>query len=99
MLTRETIQLQKVLNLLNLDDKIHEAKNPIEANISKGEIEFKNVSFSYDKKENSDSNKRVIKNLNLKIPAGKSVGIVGVTGSGKSTLMRLLYRFWDIKEG
>ena len=88
-----------MLDLLNLNDKIHEVQDPIEANISKGEIEFKNVTFSYDKKDDSEQNKKIIKNLNLKIPAGKSVGIVGATGSGKSTLMRLLYRFWDIKEG
>ena len=43
-----------------MDDKIHETEKPIEAHISKGEIEFKNVSFSYDKKENSDSNKNII---------------------------------------
>ncbi len=41
----------------------------------------------------------IIDNLSFKVPAGKSVGIVGSTGSGKSTIMRLLYRFYDIDEG
>jgi ABC-type multidrug transport system fused ATPase/permease subunit len=41
----------------------------------------------------------IIDNLSFKVPAGKSVGIVGTTGSGKSTIMRLLYRFYDIDEG
>ena len=41
----------------------------------------------------------IITNLSFKVPAGKSVAIVGTTGSGKSTIMRLLYRFYDIDEG
>lgn len=41
----------------------------------------------------------IIDNLSFKVPAGKSVGIVGSTGSGKSTIMRLLYRFYDIDSG
>jgi ABC-type multidrug transport system fused ATPase/permease subunit len=40
-----------------------------------------------------------LKNVSFKIPAGSSVGIVGMTGSGKSTIMRLLYRFYDIQGG
>lgn len=41
----------------------------------------------------------IIEKLSFKVPAGKSVAIVGSTGSGKSTIMRLLYRFYDIEEG
>ena len=41
----------------------------------------------------------IIKNLSFKVPAGQSVAIVGSTGSGKSTIMRLLYRFYDIDDG
>ena len=51
---------------------------------------FKNVSFGYDK------NKLNIKNLNFTLEAGTSLGIVGTTGAGKSTIMRLIYRFYDI---
>lgn len=64
--------------------------------MSKGEIEFRNVSFTYDKDLPEDEQRTVIDNLSFKIPAGKSVGIVGQTGSGKSTIMRLLYRFYEI---
>jgi len=65
-----------------------------------GEIEFRNVSFTYDKKvERIEDKKMIIDNLSFKVPAGKSVAIVGQTGSGKSTIMRLLYRFYDLDEG
>jgi len=67
--------------------------------VSKGEIEFRNVSFSYDKKLPIEKRKLIIDNLSFKVPAGKSVAIVGSTGSGKSTIMRLLYRFYDLDEG
>lgn len=86
------VDVEQVLNLLEVDEKIPE-KHPTEiSRITKGQIEFKNVSFSYTKSLDD----KVIDNISFSIPAGKSVGIVGQTGSGKSTLMRLLYRFYDI---
>ncbi|SCZ76039.1 ABC transporter ATP-binding protein [Pseudobutyrivibrio xylanivorans] len=60
---------------------------------AKGEIEFKDVSFSYDK------TKRLIEHLNLKVEPGKRVAIVGPTGAGKSTIINLLMRFYDIDGG
>lgn len=58
-----------------------------------GSIEFKNVSFSFDR------TKKVLKNINLKIEPGDIVGIVGTTGSGKSTLINLLLRYYDNYQG
>jgi ABC-type multidrug transport system fused ATPase/permease subunit len=84
------------LDILTNDESIKEVDNPIDGNISAGEIEFKNVSFSYEKSENEKDKKTVLFNINLKIPAGKSVALVGSTGSGKSTIMRLLYRFYEL---
>lgn len=77
---------------------IKEPENPEECMISKGKIEFKDVSFSYDKKLDDDQT-MVINKINFTVEAGQSVGIVGQTGSGKSTVMRLLYRFYDINDG
>ena len=59
----------------------------------KGELEFKNVSFFYEKSKN------VLNNINLKIKLGETIGIVGATGSGKSTIANLLLRFYDPSEG
>jgi ATP-binding cassette subfamily B protein len=58
----------------------------------RGEIEFRNLSFSYN-------GVPVLKNLNLRIPAGKTVAVVGATGSGKSTLVGLIPRLYDAAEG
>ncbi|PCI35341.1 MAG: ABC transporter [Flavobacteriaceae bacterium] len=60
----------------------------------KGGIEFKNVSFTYD-----DTNITALKNINLKIAPGQTLGILGKTGSGKSTLINLLTRSYDISQG
>ena len=63
--------------------------------IEKGEIEFKNVSFRYYK----NSVDEVLKNINLKIPAGKTVGIIGSTGCGKTSLVSLIPRLYDADSG
>lgn len=68
--------------------------------VQKGNIEFKNVSFSYDRADIPEEEKKmIIENLSFTIPAGQTVALVGSTGSGKSTIMRLLYRFYEISEG
>ena len=56
-------------------------------------IEFNNVSFSYNKKVNN------VENINFKVKKGESLGIIGATGSGKSTLIQLLMRFYDVGNG
>lgn len=75
----------------------------------KGDIEFKNIGFTYaksnlisakpDTAENTLNSSVIFKNFNLKIESGKSLGIVGSTGSGKSTLIKLLQRFYDPTSG
>ncbi len=91
--------VELVFELLEIDEKIKEPRVPLNTHISTGEIEFRNVYFTYDKKEAPDQRKMIISNLSFRVPAGKSVAIVGSTGSGKSTIMRLLYRFYDIDSG
>lgn len=61
---------------------------------AKGDVEFKNVSFAYEGKE-----ELALKNINLVIPQGKTIALVGRSGSGKSTIASLLTRFYDVKEG
>ncbi len=94
------VDVEMVFELLEVDTAIKDPVNPISTVVKGGEIEFRNVCFSYDKKvNNTEERKMIIDNLSFKVPAGKSVAIVGSTGSGKSTIMRLLYRFYDIDEG
>lgn len=93
------VDVEMVFELLEIDDRIKDPVRPLPPSITGGEIEFRNVYFSYDKKEPLENKKMIISNLSFKVPAGKSVAIVGSTGSGKSTIMRLLYRFYDLDEG
>ncbi len=81
----------RVMNLLDTPIAIHTG------NISlpqvQGELEFENVSFAYNGRN------PVIENLSLHIPAGKTIAIVGSTGSGKSTLVKLLLRLYEVQSG
>ncbi|MBQ7399208.1 MAG: ABC transporter ATP-binding protein [Clostridia bacterium] len=77
---------------IDLDD-VNAAKKDML--VTKGEVEFKNVSFRYYK----DSEEKVLDNINLKIPAGSTVGIIGSTGCGKTTLVSLIPRLYDADEG
>lgn len=63
--------------------------------IIKGEIEFKNVGFTYPARRK----KKILNNFNLKIQAGQTVALVGPSGGGKSTIVSLLERFYDVDEG
>ncbi len=63
--------------------------------VAAGSIEFKNVSFRYYK----DGKEKVLDNINLKIPAGATVGIIGSTGCGKTTLVSMIPRLYDVDEG
>lgn len=76
----------------DLNDETAKYKN---IEVAKGDIEFKNVSFRYYK----NSEEKVLDNINLKIDAGSTVGIIGSTGCGKSTLVSLIPRLYDVDEG
>lgn len=78
-----------------LDDKtiIENPVNPKSISNFNGEVEFKNVTFAY----NSDDN--VLKNVSFKIEPGETVAIVGATGAGKTSIISLLTRFYDVQEG
>ena len=82
---------------------LKELENPLEpVNICRYHIELKNVFFSYniDKDDNlSRTNNYVLNNINLKLPEGKFAALVGPSGGGKSTVARLITRFWDVSKG
>jgi len=82
----------RVYELMDAENNITESENPISIPEIKEEVSIKNVSFQYE-------NAPILNNLNFIIPKGKTVAIVGKSGSGKSTIADLCARFYDIKEG
>jgi subfamily B ATP-binding cassette protein MsbA len=84
--------LDRINVILEADEQIFENPNAVDLKSFSQELEFRNVSFAYE-------NELVLKNINLKVAKGKSVALVGQSGSGKSTMVDLIPRFYDIKEG
>jgi len=82
----------RVYELMDTENNITESANPISIHEIKEKVSIKNLSFQYE-------NVPVLNNLNFTIPKGKTVAIVGKSGSGKSTIADLCARFYDIKEG
>ncbi|MEH2242608.1 ABC transporter ATP-binding protein [Nostoc sp.] len=90
---RAMASTNRVMNLLDTPIAIHTGDVSLPVDKVCGEVQFKNVYFSYKDRF------PVIKNLSLDIPAGKTIAIVGSTGSGKSTLVKLLLRFYEVQTG
>ncbi|MHB9927287.1 ABC transporter ATP-binding protein [Clostridium botulinum] len=82
---------------------LKELENPLEpVNICRYDIELKDVFFSYNTYEDYNLNREnnyVLNNINLKLPEGKFTALVGPSGGGKSTVARLITRFWDVSKG
>ena len=94
MLTISIASAKRITEILDEEPSIKNKEKAIKE-IKDGSIEFKNVSFSYvGKKE-----KEVLKNINLKIKSGETIGIIGGTGVGKSSLVNLIPRLYDVTEG
>ncbi len=89
---KATAAAERIFDVIDNDTIIPENKNAIEINSFNHNIEIKNMSFSYE-------NDVVINNLNLIIPKGSGVALVGQSGSGKSTLANLICRFYDTQKG
>ena len=85
--------VQDGINTLSVPSKVNDKPNAIALNVNRGDIIFDRVNFSYN------TNEAVFENLDLQIPAGEKVGIVGRSGAGKSSLVSLLLRFYDIRSG
>lgn len=84
---------KRVLELLDTPLTVAETSHPVAWDRPRGEIRFEDVSFGYDR------NQPVLKNVSFHVQPGEMIGIVGRSGSGKSTMVNLLGRFYDVQEG
>jgi ATP-binding cassette subfamily B protein len=91
----------RILDLVDTEAKITDGEENRPVEEVRGEITFKDVCFKYDFNQTNGSTEApiTVNDLSLDIPAGETVAIVGPTGSGKSTLVKLLLRLYDVKEG
>ena len=94
MITMAKASAERVAEILDEQSDLHNPANPIHE-VKDGAIEFDDVSFSYK----GDEHKLALKNVNLHIKAGQTVGILGGTGSAKSTLVQLIPRLYDTTHG
>ena len=92
-IAQTAVGIERVRALLDADDAIPESAQAIHPRAFKGDIEFEHVAFSYVK------DAPVLRDVSFKIDAGQMVGIVGPTGSGKSTVVSLIPRFYDLAAG
>ena len=84
--------MERIDKILNAENDIIEKPSPRHITSFEHQIEFRNVSFRYDKKW-------ILRNINLIIPKGKTIALVGQSGGGKSTLVDLIPRYYDVQEG
>ncbi len=94
MLTMSAASARRISDVLNEVPDIRNSDNPI-MEVSDGSIDFNNVCFTYKK----DSNENVLDNINFHIKSGETIGIIGGTGSSKSSLVNLISRLYDVKSG
>lgn len=85
--------LEKISGVLEEEPTVPEAENPVELENAKGKVEFEEVTFQYS------SGPVVLHPFSLEIPAGQTIALVGTTGAGKSTLAKLISRFYDPSQG
>ncbi len=85
--------LERFVEIMDVESDIVDAPDAEELEDVNGDIEFENVSFSYDE------NEKVLQEINISIPAGKTIALVGPSGGGKTTMCHLIPRFYEVKEG
>jgi len=93
MIKSSLVDLENMFSLLDEPLDVKDKENAPDINITKGSIKFNNVSFSYGREI------QVFSNISFEVPEGNLLAIVGPTGAGKSTISKLLFRFYDVTEG
>ena len=91
---RASVSMGRINEILDTKESIKDGTIDKDANDLKGVVEFRNVSFKYP-----DADECILENINLKINKGETVAFIGSTGSGKSTLINLIPRFYDVTNG
>lgn len=94
MVVMSKSSVERIYEVINEESTIHNNENP-KFEVADGSIEFKNVNFSYK----NDPDNLVLENINIKINAGETIGIIGGTGSAKSSLVQLIPRLYDVTSG
>jgi len=93
VILRAATSAERIFEVLDTRPEVHDSPNAISLPPLKGHIQFHNVSFAYE------SGEVVLKNINLEIKPGQKIGLVGPSGAGKTTLAKLILRFYDPTEG
>lgn len=91
-ITTKLSEMKEMIDIIELEPEVQDHNKRNHTIIKKGAITIKDLTFSYDKKP-------VLENFNLNIKAGEKIGLVGISGSGKTTITKLLLRFFDIQKG
>ena len=94
MISMSMASMRRIAEVLEERTDIHNPENPV-YEVADGSITFKNVDFSYKK----DSAEKVLKDINLEIHSGETIGIIGGTGSAKTSLVNLISRLYDVTDG
>ncbi|MCI5733119.1 MAG: ABC transporter ATP-binding protein/permease [Tenericutes bacterium] len=93
MYPRASVSVDRIREILDTKTKITDGTFDLDTNL-KGDVEFKNVSFKYP-----DADEYILKNISFKAKSGDTLALIGSTGSGKSTIVNLIMRFYDVTEG
>lgn len=92
-ISQDLVYAERLLDVMMTKPTIVDKPGAQPLNLKGGKVDFDDVNFSYDKK------KDILKGVKLSVPSGKTVAFVGATGAGKSTILRLLDRFYDVTGG
>lgn len=98
---RAMASVRRVMGLLDRPTAMFSGHHPLPLSTIRGEVQFENITFAYTVSAAAlrEDGQPVLRNLSLQIPAQATIGIVGATGSGKSTLVKLLLRFYEVQHG